>query len=69
MSDKQQALENIRNWFGVYGDAPKFDASVNTLLNLPLPEAAVREIVYGVWSIGYDVGWNDGYDDQANDGA
>jgi hypothetical protein len=42
-------LESIRLWFGVYGEAEKFDTSVQLLLNLPLPEAAVREIVSGIW--------------------
>lgn len=49
MADEETPLERIRLYFGVYEESPKFDASVRTLLNLPLPEAAVREIVSGIW--------------------
>lgn len=49
MRDYASELERIRNWFGVYVEAEGFDTSVMTLLKLPLPEAAVREIVSGIW--------------------
>lgn len=62
-------LDKIKRHFGVYcSDTPDFDKSVNMLLNLGLPEPAVREILSGVWNEGYDNGWRDGYD-QCNDGA
>lgn len=61
MSDEQTQLERIRQWFGVYDEAPKFDASVQTLLNLRLPEAAVREIVSGIWREAYEHAADDYY--------
>lgn len=54
-------LDKIKRHFGVYGsDTKKFDTSVQTLLNLPLPEAAVREIVGGIWSEAWDAGYSEG---------
>jgi hypothetical protein len=56
MSDEDTPLERIRRHFGVYEEAPRFDLSVKTLLNLPLPEGAVREIVGNIWSEAYEEG-------------
>jgi hypothetical protein len=52
-------LEGIRQWFGVYEDAPRFDGSVMTLLGLGLSTDAVREIVSGIWREAYDHGQSD----------
>lgn len=58
MSDEDTPLERIRRHFGVYEETPRFDLSVKILLGLPLPEAAVREIVSNIWDEAYDNGWD-----------
>lgn len=59
MNDEDTPLERIRRHFGVYDEAPRFDLSVKTLLNLPLPEGAVREIVSNIWSEAHAQGQSD----------
>jgi hypothetical protein len=59
MAKVNEDLEYVRRHFGVYEHAPKFDKSITTLLNLPLPAAAVIEIASGIWSEGYDHGEED----------
>jgi hypothetical protein len=56
-------LEYVRRHFGVYYPNPKFDKSILTLLNLPLPAAAVIEIASGIWSEAYDHGEADAYNE------
>lgn len=59
MDDEDTPLERIRQHFGVYEKTPRFDLSVKTLLNLPLPEGAVREIVSNIWNEAYAQGQSD----------
>lgn len=46
---RSDELNEVRNWFGVYAQADRFDRSVTALLDLDLPVWTVIEIVGGIW--------------------